>query len=181
MPQSGGQILGPVLGLSSFALVGLAQWLVLKRYLRGITWWGWTLATMLGQFLRLVVGIFLTVGLLLFDVVGDLPELIGASATLTLIKVINGFLLGLPLGFAQWIVLRRYLPGAAWWIPAVAMGAALNAIMPLASGLPALLVSNIAGWTVFAEVTGVVLVWLLGKPRKLQQQEIRIRTEQPVT
>ncbi|MEO6458592.1 MAG: hypothetical protein ABIO92_10050, partial [Chloroflexia bacterium] len=139
MPDTGGQVLGSVLGLFGSALVGLMQWLVLRRYLLGITWWGWILATMLGQLLRLVAALFLIVGLLLFEVIGDLPELLGVSATLTLITFLNGILLGLPLGFVQWIVLRRYVSEAAWWIPVVAVGAALNSIMPLAGGMPALL------------------------------------------
>lgn len=45
---------------------------------------------------------------------------------------------GFILGAAQWLVLRRYLPGALWWIPATGLGlvcASLLTILPPLSGI----------------------------------------------
>jgi uncharacterized membrane protein YhdT len=46
--------------------------------------------------------------------------------------VTGGALAGVVIGTAQWLVLRRLLPGAAWWIAATAVGQAVG----LAVGAP---------------------------------------------
>jgi hypothetical protein len=46
--------------------------------------------------------------------------------------VIGGALAGAVIGGGQWLVLRRMLPGAAWWIAATAVGQAIG----LAVGAP---------------------------------------------
>jgi hypothetical protein len=69
-------------------------------------------------------------------------------------------LFGLGVGAAQWLVLRRLIAGAAWWVPA-SVGATLAAALvenalPRGWGTPVWVVL-----AVFGAVTGVVLVHLL--------------------
>ena len=49
-----------------------------------------------------------------------------SSGDQPIFKGIAGVVMGLGLGFAQWIVLRRYLTNAGWWIVATAIGFTLG-------------------------------------------------------
>lgn len=66
-------------------------------------------------------------------------------------------------GVAQWLVLRRYIGHAGWWVVASAVGGAASGtaavIVESASG--DLLLSWVARWGVYGALTGVVLVLLL--------------------
>jgi hypothetical protein len=97
------------LGLSEVifgALLGTAQWLVLRRVLMA-GWWvpatclGWAIAGTIGGFLA--GGSVSTIG----PDDGPVPPIVAVLVGYPLIAVILG-------GF-QWLVLRRTVDGAGWW------------------------------------------------------------------
>lgn len=84
--------------LVSFALVlAFSQWILLRRYLPKA--WGWLIVTTAGVFLGVLPAWFILDG----PVQGWDPLLFLAVVLLPV---------GLALGLAQWLYLRRYLPGA---------------------------------------------------------------------
>jgi hypothetical protein len=92
----------PLLGL----IAGLLQYPLLRRYLPRMGWW--IGATTLGWLSATAIIFFLTEGLTMnanWFVFWIIPALIGGSV-----------------GFAQWLVLRRRVARAGWWIPATMAG-----------------------------------------------------------
>ena len=65
---------------------------------------------------------------------------------------------GTVLGVLQWLVLRRQVARAGWWVLASSVGWVMGG---LASGIT----NTTAGWAVlgivYGAITGIVLVWLL--------------------
>jgi hypothetical protein len=97
----------PIVGL----LTGALQFGLLRRYLPRMGWWA------VGT-----VGGWLT-GILLIVVVNRL-RLTGPAINLDLAFL----LIGLSIGVGQWLVLRRGLPRAGWWIAANLLGWGLLAL-----------------------------------------------------
>jgi len=122
------------------AVIGLAQWLVLRQSVDRAGWW--ILASAGGW----IVGWGLIVSGLLVS-----PE----SGMFT--SIVSGGVIGLAMGLAQWPVLRRVVPQAGWWVLASTAGWIL--------GLAGVLGSTLIG-TVVGAVTGFMLDWLL----RLQHQ-----------
>ncbi len=120
------------------AVVGLLQWLVLRERV-AIPRGRWVLVTAGGWVIPLLPG-FLS----------------GGEAGLGLgfaISAVVGLSTGAIVGLLQWLVLRRHLPQAGWWIGANAIGwLACGAFAP-------------ASVTVTAALTGFTLLWLLQQPR----------------
>jgi hypothetical protein len=101
-------------------LTGMAQFGLLRRYLPRMGWW--VLATAGGWLLGLV--------LILLSIFQLLPHIWGAEAIYRWWAFVLAFsLLGLSIGFGQWLVLRRRLPGAGWWIGANILGWGLLGLM----------------------------------------------------
>ena len=96
-----------VAGLVFGGVVGLAQWLVLRRRIRA-GWWalatcaGWGLSGVLSGFNS--GGSVSTIG----PDAGPLPPILYAPVAFSLVVFL--------LGSAQWLVLRREFVGAAWWL-----------------------------------------------------------------
>ncbi len=114
-------------------LVGVFQWLVLRRYLtRSLQW---VLACLAAS----LAGYFVVLGAGSLD--PDLGWLAGVG------------LYGLLAGVMQWLVLRRQVTRAGWWVPV--SGAGWVAVIPVGDmiGPP--------GWAVFGAITGTLLVGLL--------------------
>ena len=84
------------------AALGVAQWLVMRRYLRGAGWW--VLATLLGYSVPLVAGPIFPFP--------ELPRLPGIWMFLAF---------GVILGILQWLTLRGRVYQAGWWI-AISIG-----------------------------------------------------------
>ncbi len=109
-------------------VVGTAQWLVLRRPLHGMRWREWVLATGAGAFLAWTLGMVPSTVMSL----GAGPSGAGGSQAEPSQILVYGlaFLMGLVLrpvlGFAQWLVLRRYVRGAGLWMPANALAWALG-------------------------------------------------------
>lgn len=151
MPDDLTQIVGwTVAGIC----VGAAQWVVLRRQLRAARWWvlgsavGWLLGTVLfvpgGTFLYFLVALL----------TGGNPHFFSGPD--------NGLAVGLSVGFVQWLLLRRELTGAGWWVVATALAWTLFYI-PQDSG-PASINAAIVLGILSGSLTGIVLVWKIGKP-----------------
>jgi hypothetical protein len=127
-------------------LTGVLQWLVLRPYVARAG--GWALASMAAVVM---------VGLVVFGV-----GVIDVDAG----WVIGVALFGTIVGGLQWMVLRRQLSRAGWWVLASTAGwFAGMAAGAVATVGPPLGQHPVPGWAalgaVFGVVTGTVLVWLV--------------------
>ncbi len=104
----------PIAGLST----GLLQYWLLRRYLAKMGWW--VLAT---------AGGWLLGGLLILGASGFTIWIMGPLAS-----GVAFLIMGLSIGFGQWLLLRRRLPRAGWW-----------------------LAGNVAGWGLLALISGKAL------------------------
>lgn len=128
----------PILGL----LTGSVQYALLRRYLPRMG--GWILATIGGWFL----------GILLIVLPGWLNWMdVGVNLDSSLL------LMGLAIGTMQWLILRRRLPQAGWWIVANTAGWAVSALITTGNSLNQLAVFTLA--IVPACITAAVLALLM--------------------
>jgi hypothetical protein len=86
-------------GLIVGTFIGIAQGLVVRRGIAPLGWW--VLVTIAGFGVGLAAGEALALNL--SGPVGD---------------VVTGVIIGAAVGIAQWLILRRGLAQAVWWIPA---------------------------------------------------------------
>lgn len=148
------QIAVPVL---AGTVIGLAQWIVLRRYLTASSIW--ELADGLTWAAGYVLGLLLVLAL---------PSSI-------FIATLGYLLFGVIVALVQWPVLRREIPNILVWILANAFGWAVGfwasqAILPLFVTDP--LVAPAVGTTVIAvtsglvagAITGLALIWIVRKP-----------------
>lgn len=149
-------------------VVGIAQWLVLRFYIRYAGWW--VLASALGWFL----GIFVTsIADAIFDPILQRLSKIALWEVFWLNTLTNPVTFA-TLGLVQWLVLRHHTRRAGWWVLANVIGGAVNGAV--ASTVCALVCDRlgIRGgfnmstalsygvlWAGNAAVTGIVLAWLL--------------------
>ena len=144
---------GAIVGAS----LGIAQWLVLRRRVSRTGWW--MLASTAGG----LVG-FAFDGMVL-RIMFAAPE--GDLAFAALI--------GASLGIAQWLVLRRRVSRAGWWVLASTVGSVVflasvvfsaGAVLTSTSRVAVLvgIVALVVSWAVYGAITGGVLVWLLRQP-----------------
>lgn len=127
------------------AALGLTQWWVLRGLLRGIGWW--VPATILGYLLasaaRFVVPCELN------------PAVCGSGMLGTM---------GLAVGVCQWVVLRKHVRRAGWWI-VITLGGWLLAFvvtgLAFMTGLYVEPFDMVAALLGPSAVTGAGLVWLM--------------------
>lgn len=151
-----GAVNGAVLYFTVQGLVlAVAQGMIVRRYIAHSGWW--VLATVVAMMLyvAVLIGAFQDPRNYLFDYGGSLLTP------------------GILLGAGQWLVLRRHVPRAAWWIGASALGWALgilvsnvvSAVMVGYIGLHAWLdissVSGFIGGGVYGALMGRMFVALL--------------------
>jgi hypothetical protein len=145
-----------ILGIAALLLMGLAlgalQALVLLHRLPGV--YAWVLATGLGVLVGLFAGIYF---LLLY---------MNAPGPFDWSGLAQGALLGLALGFAQWLVLRRSVQRAGWWVLVNVLAWSLGFLAAFlvtgaAVGTAATTFSGAVTGLVSGALTGVALVWLL--------------------
>lgn len=113
--------------------VGVLQWLLLRRYVTGP--WPWLLASV-GA---VAMGALITVGVGRFGAVQGLVAGVGLYGTVA--------------GVLHWLVLRRLVARAGWWVLASTVGWVVAVPVGDVTGPP--------GWAIYGAVTGTVLVWLL--------------------
>jgi hypothetical protein len=147
------------------ALVGLGQWLILRRRVPLVVWWvlagavGWALGGLVGD----AVAVELEVVIDAVD--GNEGGVLGAA----LVGAVIGAVGGAVGGGAQWLLLRRQIPSAGWWVLASAVGWALGwavgwAVSWAVVGVVGDAVPGAVGGAVGGAITGGVLVWLLRRP-----------------
>jgi hypothetical protein len=190
MAEAVGRALGPMVdialleaaaGAASWGavglLVGLAQWLLLRRHLRGM--WRWVVATVAGF---LVVGSIkwaqgLLVDPIMQSVFSWLEEIdweeMGFALGIVAALITEG-LTGLLIGLAQWLALQDRVVRAARWLP-VSSGAWAGAGL-LLSSLTAILgpldeeigfwVAPLIANIVVAAITALGAVWILSDREK---------------
>ena len=134
-------------------LTGLLQYLLLRHYLPRIG--RWIAATALGWLLGIAV---VYLGHAIW------PVALNANS------VWSAMLIGAVTGLAQWLVLRRWVPRAGWWIPASVLGWGL--VRLIAGKVFTNLLELLIIGAVPAAVTGLALWWLLNH---LPQHEIAVR------
>ena len=140
---------------SSMALaVGLMQWLVLRRHVAEIRWWILT-------YFPAICGL----GLLVAAVgSGKLPGVFGG------VLIVSGLVVcgGAVTGTLQWLILRKKVSKAGWWILACVAGWGL--IMPIVKARPWGALESSSAETLFTfiavaamlgAVLGGVMTWLL--------------------
>ena len=144
------------------AVGGLMQWLVLCSQIAGAGWW--VLASTLGFAIAPVAGI---AGVMAMSQVMSLDGNPLAAPSLL------GVLFGVLSAIMPWLVLRRRLAQASWWIPAHLLGSLVGGAL----GVVAFHAVSLIGFHQFAwaatgamfgaglgTITGITLVWLLRLP-----------------
>ena len=159
-PRMGG-VIGP-------ACLGLLQWLVLKRHISQASYW--ILATTLGGVLALYLG-------------SAAGFFIGYGLTGVAAAAIGGTILGL----AQWLVLRRHVSEAGFWILASCVALTVGASWVVDQGIRSTIRSldsspefiKMLRWAGIGAVSGAIggaikggiLVWLLRQPKDSERNQ----------
>jgi hypothetical protein len=148
-PSLGLVLIVIILGLAG----GFMQWLVIRRRIAGTGWW--VPASTLGFPVALVMA-------------EGAMRLVGIPSPILL-----GVLFGILSGILPWLVLRRQVARAGWWVPAHLLGSLVGGAM----GIVAFHVMALIGFYQFpwaaagamfgaglGAITGITLVWLLRQP-----------------
>jgi hypothetical protein len=166
-----------LLGAIEGIVLGLSQWIVLRRYIRHAGWW--ILATLVGAMIAWFSGLF--VSTVLAITIAASPPTQQVSILLKGI-IIQGTGVGVILGYAQWLVLQSHIRHQIWrkavrwlfanvaaWVLALLIAfigvGELKSVSPLS--LKTAMVAATTGGTMGAIVgiiTGIALVSVL-KPR----------------
>src|SRR5215210_6267991 len=132
-------------GALAGAVIGTAQWLVLRRYLS--VGFGWVLATALGVAIGDGVGALLTGA---GTGIGDL--------------LITGLATGVAVGLLQWWLLRGRLRAANLWVPVVAAAWPVGWTVTWSVGVDVergYAVFGSTGALVFAAITSLAMLFML--------------------
>jgi hypothetical protein len=136
-------------GIGEGAVLGLAQWLALRRYLPGIAWREWVIATGSAAGAAWLIGMSLSA-------LGGAPEV--TPQLMIAIAIPLGIIFLLLMGGAQWFVLRRRVSRAGWWIVANAVAWPVGVAVPVVA--LSLVPDNAAAWMMIA--VGVISGILMG-------------------
>lgn len=99
-------------------LVGLAQWWAMHPWFPGITRRSWWVATLAGALAAYVLGFLPSTLMNLAAEGSQAPVAEPPGSIMFLFATGLGAVAGAVLSFAQWLVLRREVRRAGWWIPA---------------------------------------------------------------
>ncbi|PSB26258.1 hypothetical protein C7B82_20275 [Stenomitos frigidus ULC18] len=165
-------------GLLQGIVLGFAQWLVLRRYIKHVG--KWIAMTAIAVAIAWLVGIK-AIALLSFFLVLDHTGTVEMK-TLALARgvFLMGAWVGSVLGLAQWLVLREHIRRAGWWVFANAIAWACGLLVAfagttfmtfdrfdLATALAGA-ATGLAAGAVVGGITGIALLWLL-RPRLKRQ------------
>jgi hypothetical protein len=145
-----------LLGLIDGLLLGLFQWIAIKRKLIGARIW--ILATALG----LAVGLILFWSLIILFV-PDRSLLGGVVDWGFGMGLLDSILSGTTLGFAQWLVLRKKVTKAEWWVAVTIVGM-------VAAWLVRWFINPVISFIVLGAISGLVLTFLLFREEKTGEQ-----------
>jgi hypothetical protein len=122
LPGAAGVLLAFLLAVGSGAieatLVGLAQWWAMHPWFPGITRRRWWLATLVGALVAYVLGWMPSTLMSLNAEASQAQVAEPPQSIMLLFAALLGAAAGAALSFAQWLVLRRQVRRAGWWIPA---------------------------------------------------------------
>ena len=147
------------------ACVGAAQWILLRRAVATARWWvvasavGWAMGILL-----FVPGLARLNGLLAFVLVLATAVDVENFPFELFDNPFGGAVAGASIGVLQWLLLRREVVAAGWWVLASALGWAVAYLAPWAG--PSTLRGATTLGLVIGSLTGIVLVWLLRRPRR---------------
>jgi hypothetical protein len=162
-----------LMGTFEGLIVGIAQWLVLRRAIPDLDRQRWLMATAIGAFIAWTLGMIPSTLIHMRSDTGSSQPPAVSHALMYGLAVLMGAVLGPVLGVPQWLVLRRHLHRAGWWVwgntaawalgmPVVFIGA--SSVPPGGLGLTAVVIAVVsigcAGALVGA-VHGLVLICLL--------------------
>jgi hypothetical protein len=159
------------------SVVGTAQWLVLRRPLKQMRWRVWVLATALGACVAWTLGMLPSTLLFSDPDTGAAAPSEMSDLLIYALAALMGLALGPILGVPQWLVLRRHLPKAGWWVLANALAWMVGMVVVFmgTSFIPAegitlpvallLLLFVVAAGAVVGAVHGLALIWLLSLRR----------------
>jgi hypothetical protein len=153
-----------VIGLAVGTFVGMAEWFILRKYASRTRWW--VAASILGWAIGL--GIQEALNSLLRQPIRNLN-----------IEMMSGAIAGFIVGLTQWVVLRKIVYKAGWWILAMMLSGFLtfwfNVPSAIFVGSPGLVcVGGLTG-----VITAITLVRLLKHP--LSQTTARLRKKEKGT
>lgn len=160
-------VLAVLAGIVEGASLGFAQALVLRRCILNLAWGEWVRNTAIAAGIAYIFGMLPST---LMDIVPlPVPILIASTVILALPLLVS-------IGFAQWLVLRRYVVRAGRWIWANAIAWVVGLAMPfigltlvpdnspVAVFVAAGVASGVLMGATVGAITGITLVRLL-KPR----------------
>lgn len=150
-----GVALGACASFLGGILVGLAQWLVLRKLSARPN--RWVFATGVGWVLGRILAMLIASSFTGYSIARILAIAFGSPFMFAL------------LGLAQWFVLKERFANARWWIFSTTVGGTIGMAVGVAIGLATSLL--ISGWAVilgiisfaviFGATTGTAMVWLL--------------------
>ncbi len=154
--------------IGSGFVVGIFQWIVLRRYINSAFWWiplsgfGWILGIYLMIFTREIL-----------NPVIEFLKSTGIFWEVFWLNVTHQPINFAVFGFAQWLLLRRHFRYAFWWIFASALSGVFRSavgsyVCKVGCQIGGGTISNAAGWAASSAITGIVLVWLINNHRKNQ-------------
>lgn len=108
-------------GALEATLVGLAQWWAMRPWFPAITRRAWWLATLAGALVAYVLGYLPSTLMSLGEEASQAQAVEPPQAMVLLLAAGLGAVAGAVLSFAQWLVLRKRVARAGWWVPANAL------------------------------------------------------------
>ncbi len=168
-----------VVGVAVGIVTGSLQWAVLQSHLPQAAWW--ILATIDGFGAGFLMS-YAAIRIILYTVFArfhyDYLELVKHPAGLLSFITVIALAIAPP-GILQWLILRKQVPKAGWWLLAWLLGVTGSLGIFLMTGLispggvvsvTSVVLMIIGAGTILAVITGVSLLVLLNQKRKLTEQ-----------
>jgi len=143
-------VLGILFGIAMGGIGGYSQWVVLRERIASAGLWG----------LTSTLGFASAMGAL---------EAGGAGENYVAATVTMGSILGIVSGFLQWLILRRRVAHAGWWLVASCLGSLIGfsdfgfvvALGEAGKWTQAILTFGLVFGAGYGAITGAMLIWLL--------------------